>query len=446
MFLTAKAVSDIGYALDFVCMSVFVWERTRSAVATGFVSVALYAGAILGGQAGSRYGRAWNRRRAMITSDAVRTAVLLLLVVLPDRAQTVWLYPVVFLVGCGRSVFEATLSAATPVLAADRVQTVNSVIAGLRGIAFVIGMGAATVAVQLVGFRGVFAVDAGSYALSAVVLTGLRLPLREARARTGGTGAGGSGAARGGPGGRVAAWPLLLAAGLAPLFVLRAFDAFGSASQQVGLPILGGRMDAHAPTLFSGAVWGAWAAGLFVAGFVLRPLATRLVSRSPGVVFCLATIVMSAGFIGVFWLPGWWPRLVAAAVAGLGDAFSEITFKQAVQRLPDEERGQAFGFGQVLVNGGFMAGLVATTLVLTPALLAHWVLLLHGVPVLMAAWLATVPLRGRGFGRPRRPAARTASGDGKPADAAPAEGAAPDVAGAADPGLAAGAELGETTI
>lgn len=399
VFLTAKAISDVGYALDFVCMSVFVWQRTHSAVATGFVSVALYAGAILGGQAGSRYGRVWNRRAAMITSDAVRMAVLLTLALLPGPAQTVWLYPVVFLVGVGRSVFEATLSAATPVLAAERVQTVNSVIAGLRGIAFVIGMGAATVAVSYVGFRGVFAVDAGSYALSGAVLITLRLPMREAAPADG---AAAGPAARGG--GRAAAWPLLLAAGLAPLFVLRAFDAFGSASQQVGLPILGGRMDAHSPTLFAGAIWSAWAVGLFVAGFALRPIATRLVARSPGTVFCLATIVMSVGFIGVFWLPGWWPRLLAALVAGLGDAFSEVTFKQAVQRLPDTDRGQAFGFGQVLVNGGFMAGLTATTFVLTPALLAHWVLLLHGVPVLLAAWLATAPLRHRRVG-PASPAA-----------------------------------------
>ncbi len=391
VFLAAKAISDIGYALDFVCMSVFVWERTRSAPATGLVSVALYAGAILGGQAGSRYGRTWNRRRAMIGADAARMTVLLLLAVLPGPAQTVWLYPVVFLVGCGRSVFEATLSAATPVLAADRVQTVNSVLAGLKGIAFVVGMASATVVVPVLGFRGVFGLDAGSYALSALVLTALRLPLRDPVRKDGTAEEAGAGKE---PRGR-AAWPVLVVAGLAPLFVLRGFDAFGSASQQVGLPILGSHLRPHAPTLLAGSVWSAWAVGLFVAGFVLRPMATKLVAQAPAMVFCLATIVMSAGFIGVFWLPGWWPRLLAALVAGLGDAFSEITFKQAIQRLPDEERGQAFGFSQIVVNGGFMVGLTATSAILTPSLVSRWVLLLHGVPVLMAAWLAVAPGRSR---------------------------------------------------
>jgi MFS family permease len=220
-------------------------------------------------------------------------------------------------------------------------------------------------------------------------------------------------------------WPLLVATGVAPLFVLRGFDAFGSSSQQVGLPILGGQLRPGSPTLFAGLVWSAWAVGLFVAGFVLRPLATKLVARAPARVFCLATIAMSAGFVGVFWLPGLWPRLLAALVAGLGDAFSEVTFKQVIQQLPDEERGQAFGFAQVVVNGGFMVGLTATSVVLTPHLLARWVLLLHGLPVLMAAWLTVTS------GRPRPPA-RTGT-------AAPSEAAAA-VRGA---GRAAGDALAE---
>ncbi|AUG75535.1 MFS transporter [Kitasatospora sp. MMS16-BH015] len=383
VFLTAKTVSDIGYALDFICLSVFVWERSHSALATGLLSTALYAGAIAGGRLGHRYGDRWDRRQVMIGADLVRAGMLGLLALLPDGAQNWWLYAAVALVGAGRSVFEATLSAATPVLAGERTQTVNSVLAGLKGVAFVIGMGLATVLVPLIGYRGVFALDAGSYVLSALVLTALRLRMREVD----GPGRAGRQAA--------GAWPLLVGAGLAVLVVLRGLDAFGSSSQHVGLPILGGQLRPESPTEVSGAVWSSWAAGLLLAGFVLRPLAKRLIERNPPVVFCLATMVMSAGFIGVFWLDGWWPRLAAAVLAGLGDALSEITYKQAMQRLPDDRRGRAFGFGQIVVNAGFMAGLLATSLVLQPNWLPEWVLLLHGVPLLVAAW-ATLRSRTAG--------------------------------------------------
>ncbi|MER7753802.1 MFS transporter [Kitasatospora sp. NPDC097643] len=381
VLLTAKTISDVGYALDFICLSVFVWEHSRSALATGLVSVALYAGAIAGGRLGHRYGDHWDRRRVMIGADLVRALMLVALAALPTGVQNWWLYAAVMLVGAGRSVFEATLSAATPVLAGSRTAAVNSALAGLKGIAFMVGMGLATVLVPLAGYRWVFGLDAASYALSALVLLALRLRMREPGDRAAG------------PRDRSGAWPLLVAGGLAGLVVLRGLDAFGSSSQHVGLPLLGTELRPDEPTVVSGAVWGSWAAGLLLASFVLRPLAKRIVDRAPAPVYCVATVVMSLGFIGVFWLDGWWPRLLAAGAAGVGDALSEITYKQSLQQLPDERRGKAFGLSQIVVNAGFMSGLLVTSLVLRPDWVAPWVLLLHGVPLLVAGGMAVTATR-----------------------------------------------------
>ncbi len=392
VFLTAKTISDIGYALDFICLSVFVWVHTRSTVATGLVSVALYGGSIVGGRLGHRYGDRWDRRRMMISADLARMAMLATLAVLPSRAQTWWLYFAVVGVGIGRSVFEASLSAATPVLAGDRTQSVNSILAGLKGVAFVIGMGLATVLVPVIGYRGVFACDASSYALSAAVLLALRLRMRE-------TSTGSATAAARAP----LSWAQLVMAGLAALMVLRGLDAFASSSQQVGLPILGSQLLPSDPTGVAGAVWSSWAAGLLVASFGLRPLARGLINRYPQRVFCLATIAMSAGFIGVFWLSGWVPMLASAAFAGIGDSFSEVTFKQAVQALPDDQRGRAFGFSQMVVNGGFMCGLLVTSVALRPSWLAQWVLVLHGVPLVVAGWMAVTAGRTRTVRVPEPP-------------------------------------------
>ncbi|WP_177215444.1 MFS transporter [Actinokineospora terrae] len=378
LLLGAKVVSDVGYALDFVCLSIFVWESSRSALATGLVSVSLYAGAIVGGRLGHAHGARWDRRAVMITADLVRMAALLTLALLPGQPQ---LYVAVFLVGIGRSVFEGTLSAATPVLAGERTQLVNSVLAALKGVAFMLGMSLSALAVPLIGFQGVFALDAASYALSALVLVAIRVPFRENGPTADTTD-------------KKVVWPAVVAAGLVPLFVVRCLDAFGSSSQHVGIPILGSELNPATPTQVAGLIWGVWAAGLLLAGFVLRPLATSLIARAPGVVFCLATIVMSLGFIGIFWFDDWGLRLACAALAGIGDAFSEVAFKQAVQRLPDERRGPVFGLSQIVVNSGFMAGLLATSLLLTPDIVPQWVLLLHGVPLVVAA-VAAVRLRVR---------------------------------------------------
>ncbi|HEX9993741.1 MAG TPA: MFS transporter [Acidimicrobiales bacterium] len=387
--LTAKAVSDVGFALDFVCIGVFVWVRTESVLATGLVGLCLYGGGIVGGRLGHRWGGRWDRRRAMLTADLVRMAALVVLAVVPSGAQLGWLFPAVVVVGAGRSVFEATLAAATPALAKGRVQLVNSVVSGIKGAALVVGMGLATIAVPVVGFRGVFALDAATYGVSALAVLTLPLRLREdegddlddTRLAAG----------RRGP---APGWAALAGAGILGLVVVRGLDAFGSSSHHVGLPVLGGERDPANPASVTGALWMAWAAGTLFGSLVLRPALAAVIERAPQLVFYLATSVMSAGFIAIFWLDPWPAMLAAAAVAGLGDAFSEITFKQAVQHLPDARRGSVFGLAQVVVNAGFVVGLLVTSLVAAPDWVAGYVLILHGIPVAAAIGAALWTVAG----------------------------------------------------
>jgi MFS family permease len=387
-FLGAKASSDVGFALDFVCLAIFVWVRTESPLASGALGVCLYAGGIVGGRLVQRYGDRWDRRRTMVVADIVRLAALAVLAVLPAGAQLWWLFPTVVVIGLGRSVFEATLAAATPALAGGRVQRLNSLLTGVKGLALVLGMGLAVVAVPAVGFRGVFALDAASYGLSALALLVLPLRLREAPAPAGAGGAGGPGVLT------------YASAGLALLVAVRGLDAVGSSSHHVGLPILGSMLDPANPAAVAGALWMAWAAGTLLGSFAVRPLVAAAIDRAPRLVFCLATAGMSAGFIGIFWLGPWPARLAAAAVAGVGDALSEITFRHSLQQLPDDRRAAAFGLAQVVVNAGFVAGLLVTGIALSPDRVAGWVLLLHGIPMIAAlasaVWLQRVPGRTAG--------------------------------------------------
>lgn len=368
VLLAAKAISDVGSALDFVCLGVFVWLRTESALATGMVGLALFTGGFIGGRLSHRYGAHWNRRTAMIAAEVARAAALLILAVVPGAGQLWWLYPAVAVAGGGRAVLEATLAAATPVFAGSRLQLVNSVISGLRGIALIAGMALATIAVPLIGFRGIFALDAGSSALCAVVLLALRLNLRE-----------GVQTSKKSPAGTN--WRVLVGTGVVALLAVRGLDAFGSSSHNVGLPILGSIRDAANPAGVVGAIWMVWAAGKLLGSFGVRPLLAGPIARSPGVVFYAATALMSVGFVGVFLLDPWAAILVSVGLAGIGDALTDITFRQALQRLPDERRDSAFGLSQMVINAGFVGGLLLTGLVLSPTSLTWWVVLMHGVPV-----------------------------------------------------------------
>jgi hypothetical protein len=399
VLLAAKAISDVGFALDFVCLGVFVWVRTHSAAATAAVGLCLYAGGVIGGRLGQRHGATWDRRRAMVFADLARMAALVLLAAVPGAAQLAWLFPTVLVIGAGRAVFEATLAAATPVLAgAHRSQVVNSIFSAAKGLALVLGMGLAIVAVPAVGYRGVFLLDAASYALSAAVLLSVRLQFREAAAGATGPSTG--------IGRRDIGWAALAGGGLAALVLVRGLDAFGSASHHVGLPLLGGVRVPANPAGFVGAVWMAWAAGLMLGSLGVRPLLARVIARGPVPVFGLATALMSAGFIGIFWL-GAWPLLLASAVAaGVGDALSEVTFRQSLQSLPDDARGGAFGTAQIVLNIGFTAGVLAVGVAATPARVPGIVALMHGVALLAAVALA---VRFWAWAVPGRPVAAGAA-------------------------------------
>lgn len=378
VLLTAKAISDVGFALDFVCLATFVWVRTGSGLATGLLGLSLYAGGIVGGRLGHRYGAHWDRRSVMIAADLARATALLTLALLPTGAQIYWLFPAMTVVGLGRSTFEATLSAAMPVLAGDRIQLVNSIMTSVRGVALIVGMGLATIAVPLVGFRGVFGLDAATYALSAVAVFAVRARMRETVPSPGRKVSGGIG------------WGTLAATGIAALLMVRGLDAVGSSSHHVGLPMLGDSLDPDNPASIVGGVWMAWAAGTLAGSLGLRPLLRPLIGQVPQLVFYVATAVMSVGFVAVFWLDSWALVLGFAMVAGVGDALSEVTYKQAIQRLPDIDRGPAFGLSQSVINTGFIVGLLVTGVALSPDYLAWWVTLLHGIPfaaaILAAAW------------------------------------------------------------
>lgn len=350
----------------------------------------LYGGGILGGRLGHRFGGHWDRRRAMITADLVRAAALTLLAAIPAGEQVGWLFPAVVLVGAGRSIFEASLSAATPVLAGQhKTQGVNSLISGLRGLSLVAGMGLAAIAVPVIGYRGIFSLDALSYLLSAATLTALRLRMQED--------ASGQPGSRAGARHTVLRWQVLVAAGLALPMAVRGLDAFGSASQNIGLPILGTLRDPADPTAITGTIWMTWAAGTVAGSLGLRPLLREVINRSPGRVFFVATAVMSAGFVGIFWIAAWPLLLAAAVMAGLGDALSEITYKQTLQKLPDQQRSMAFGFSQVIINTGFTIGLISFGATLEPSRLGYWVLAAHCVPFAAAVAFA---LRPPGIVRP----------------------------------------------
>lgn len=377
--LGAKTFSDFGFAFDFICFSLFIWTHTQSAWATGCLSAAFYSGGIVGGKAAHQWGDQWDRRRAMMGADLLRAFALILLIVLPLEKQLVFIYPVIFLIGIGRSVFESSLAASLPALAGGKLQWVNSLISGMKSTALVLGMLFAAVAIEIFGYRFLFFLDALTYAFSALVLLSVRLPFHETTA------------VRKERGMEVPVERISILKRLGFIVVLlilvRVLDAFGSGTHHIGLPMLGTMLDAKNPGSVMGVLWATWGVGMLVGSFVFRPFLVQRIQKSPQLVFLSATALMSLGFIGIFWASNWGARMGWALAAGIGDGLSEIAFRQTLQGLDDKMRGSAFGLAETFINIGFISGMLLVGWGASLNNIQLWVLCLHGIPIVISIYL-----------------------------------------------------------
>jgi MFS family permease len=265
----------------------------------------------------------------------------------------------------------------------------NGLLVTGRAVAMALGFATGGVLVSWLGYRSAFAVNAATFVVSAVTLAALTLPFPRRGAAVPPADRPGFRARQ-----RIVLAALLAAPAVLAIAVIRAVDAFGSASHQVGIPIYATVLQPDNPASFVGNFWAAWAVGLFAA----HQLVTRLYRggrRHDEWSFVGGTAVMSAAFIVAFaGIAQPWVLLVAL-VAGLADGFTEITYTTRVQAEPDPARGYFFGMTAMAENAGVGLGMLVAA-----GLLEVWrpfgvAAVMHGFVVALAVGYLVVVLARR---------------------------------------------------
>lgn len=392
-------VSSFGSYLNMVALNLFVYEATGSAIATGLFLVVRMASGFVAGSLGGIVAARLPRKAVMITCDLVQAGVLLTFAVVPQAARLQLLPVVAVSTGLLSTTSTVLLRSSVPDLVGPEHRLrANGLLVTGRAVAMALGFAAGGVLVSALGHQAAFLVNAATFAVSAAVLSvlALRFPPRGARTaapddRTGRAGLLARLRTR-----RKAAVAVLVAApAVLAIVSIRAVDAFGSASHQVGIPVYATQLEPAHPASFIGNFLAAWAVGLLAA----HQLTTRLHRggrRADELAFAVGTAVMSSAFIAAFaGVPQPWVLLLALT-AGLADGFTEITYTTRVQAEPDPARGYFFGMTAMAENAGFGVGMLVAG-----GLLELWrplgvAALMHGlVVVLAAAFLAVVVARRR---------------------------------------------------
>lgn len=179
--LASTGVSLAGQGMVIAAVPLLAASLTRNPFWVSVVAASTYAAWLVVGLPAGAFVDRWPRRATMVIADVVRAALLLILavLVLVDRMSVGALVVLVFLVGVAGCFFDPAGQAAIPGLvgrdpgelarANSRLWTLDILGRSLIGPP----LGAALFAVAVIL---PFGVNAATFAVSAVLLTGLRLP------------------------------------------------------------------------------------------------------------------------------------------------------------------------------------------------------------------------------------------------------------------------------
>lgn len=338
----AQVMSEVGDWAARIALAVLVFDRTGSTALTGVVAAASLIPWLGPGQALATLGDRFPRRTMMVVADLVRAA-LFGLMVLPIPVWALLITAV--LAGLATPLFESAKSALIPEVVprkqygdAIRLTQLTFQAALLAG--YLAGGGL----VALVGARWAVGINAGSFALSALLIIRLR------------GGRGGESHSKDEP--RLAtAARVLLSDAILRRAVLLATVPGACAIVGEALVAVYARQHLNAGDWVIGVLAAAVPTGTILAGLIVpRSGDHRRLLRAAALLGLIGSVVGSALFL-------WGPRLPFAFLPflAIGTVFAIMVPANTVggARLQGNVRASAFGLIQGLVTGGQALGVLA---------------------------------------------------------------------------------------
>ena len=383
---TSNFISEVGTQIYRIAIPVWAFNLTGSALTTAAVIAAQFLAKLVVGPLLSPLPDLYDRKRLMFWSEALSAGAVALLPLFFMHSVPGWIF-VAFLIGVLQAIGDPAVNTVVPELVGeDDLDAANSLIEFPRRSLEMVFMGLAGVIVGLLGARTAFWIDAVSFALSALVLLGLR-PLP----------APGEGTTRGG-------YWYMVVDGLRYVFrnpvtryvvgVLAPAAMFGAIEATVP-PVLATEVfangDAQRGAMFYGLMEAVFAVGA-VLGLLAVASVTQRYPRAMAFLGGLMTFALAEMFIGVF--TSWIPVLAFLAVMGFMNQIFIVPARSLIQ-LGVEARY----LGRVMAAWGAVMGGAALVGMMLGGVLAEFLgpaqaFIVGGAGVLAAAlsgWIRGVP-------------------------------------------------------
>ena len=381
VYYAVLAQSALGNGAAYIALLVVAYERFNSAWAISLVLLAdLVPAALLGPVFGAAADR-WSRRNCLIVSDVLRGSAFLGIALVDSFAATVAL---ALLAGAGTALFNpASLAAVPSLVSPERLPAATALYGAITDLGFIVGPALAALLLLFGGPDVILYVNAGTFAVSALVLSRLRFGAAPAGDEEAEDRPGLFREAREGIGiiaRMVGIRAVIIGSGAMLLFA----GLFNVAE----LPFATDELDAGSAGF--GALTAVYGLG-FVAGSLSgsRGGQTVVLKRR----FLSGLALVGAGFIACGVAPGFGVAIPAFALAGLGNGILLVYERLLIQTTVDDSvMARTFGVRDGLSAWAFGAAfLVAGALI--EAVGVRPVLIAAGVGGLLVWGLSAIALR-----------------------------------------------------
>jgi MFS family permease len=344
LLFLASLGSSIGTWLAFVALVVDVYDRTGSAAWVSGLLVAEFAPLVLVGLLAGPLLDRLPRRRVLVVTDLVRVGVFALVPFTTSALQIVLL---ALVAGAATSLFRPALYAGLPSLVDgdDELPRANGLLQVAENVTLAIGPVIGGLLVAWTGPDPAYAVNAASFAVSALLILRIKRVLEEDREPSEGH------------------WRDLLAglslvsksAALRAVVVAWSLVMLGSGAIGVAEIVLAKDVF-EAGDAGYGLMLSAMGIGLVVGGYLAG---NRLGDHGVGRVYGTAIALMAVGIGAAAVAPGVWTAAPLLVITGVGNGAALVCNAVLVQRgVPDRLRGRAFTVAMSVSYAALGAGMI----------------------------------------------------------------------------------------
>jgi len=342
LFWLGFTFSVLGDSLTRIALTWYVYERTKSAEALGWLAFWYTGPVVIGGLVAGWLLDRFDRRAVMIVDNVIRGAAVAAIPVLHALGVlAVWhIYAVAALYGLLMMIALAGSPALIPSLVdRDSLDTANALETLSWTLGGVVGPALAGVLITLIGAPNVILVDAASYFAFALALWQIRLE-RAGRTQTDNDQYGLGQAVK-----------LLFTNKVlfSTTFMFMTFNIGGGGFISVWLPILADQNLGGGAELY-GTLWSVWAVGEVVSALLVGG---RRFAWPLGALICVAQILSGLSLLLLLFSSNAWLVMLGLALLGAFSAPLTIWAQTLrMQVIPEQLRGRTFALLRTLMQSG----------------------------------------------------------------------------------------------